>query len=312
MMDSRQRRLWALTAIAGLVTGAVQAQQIPDKSFEAAIQKPAHSPGGRPLVLVDEAHYNFHTVGGLYLPFADLLRRDGYSVEASSSAFTPEGLSDAQLLVISNALAKENRDEETWTLPTPSAFSQEEIAAVRDWVRNGGALLLIADHMPFPGAAGKLAAAFGFRFSNGFAAVGEKRDGQLTFRRTDGSLAEHPIRSGRSVTERIDSVTSFVGSAFEAGRNAKPVLILPPTAVSLLPNAAWEKGPQVRFVPAAGWTQGATLRFGKGRVAIFGEAAMFTAQLVGPDRTPVGMNSIEGNPQFVLNVMHWLSGLLDD
>ena len=288
------------------MTGAVQAQQVADTSFNLSQQfrDPRTHRVGEPLVLVDEAHYNFHTVGGLYLPFADLLRRDGYSVEPSSSAFTPEALSDAQLLVISNALAEKNRDEETWTRPTPSAFSQEQIAAIRDWLRNGGALLLIADHMPFAGAAGKLAAAFGFRLSNGYAAVGEKRDGQLTFRRMGGSLAEHPIRNGRSVTERIDSVTSFVGSAFEADEDAKPLLILPPTAVSLLPNAAWETGPQVRFVPAAGWTQGATLRFGRGRIAVFGEAAMFTVQLVGPDRTPMGMNALEGNPQFVLNVNH--------
>ena len=36
--------------------------------------------------------------------------------------------------------------------------------AVRDWVKGGGSLLLIADHMPFPGAAGTLASAFGVRF----------------------------------------------------------------------------------------------------------------------------------------------------
>jgi len=39
---------------------------------------------------------------------------------------------------------------------------------------------------------------------------------------------------------------------------------------------------------------------------------MFTAQLRGPDRKPQGMNEPEnkGNVQFLLNIMHWLSGLL--
>ena len=62
-----------------------------------------------------------------------------------------------------------------------------------------------------------------------------------------------------------------------------------------------------------GWLQGATLRAGKGRVAVFGEAAMFSAQLAGPNKTPMGMNApnAKQNPQFLLNVLHWLSGLLD-
>jgi len=49
-------------------------------------------------------------------------------------------------------------------------------------------------------------------------------------------------------------------------------------------------------------------------VAVFGEAAMFTAQLAGPARMPMGMNHplAKQNAQFALNVMHWLSGMLDD
>ena len=51
---------------------------------------------------------------------------------------------------------------------------------------------------------------------------------------------------------------------------------------------------------------------GAGRAAFFGEAAMFSAQVSGPNRNPMGMNapSAEQNYQFVLNVLHWLTGLL--
>lgn len=40
---------------------------------------------------------------------------------------------------------------------------------------------------------------------------------------------------------------------------------------------------------------------------------MFSAQLAGANRTLVGMNSPNApqNYRFLLNVMHWLSGLLD-
>lgn len=52
--------------------------------------------------------------------------------------------------------------------------------------------------------------------------------------------------------------------------------------------------------------------FGSGRAAFFGEAAMFSAQLGGRERAPMGMNApmAEQNFQFVLNLMHWLTGIL--
>ena len=67
-------------------------------------------------------------------------------------------------------------------------------------------------------------------------------------------------------------------------------------------------------IPVKGWYQGAVMRFGKGRVAVFGEAAMFSAQLAGPNRSPMGMNApiAKQNPQFLLNILHWLSGKLKD
>jgi hypothetical protein len=51
------------------------------------------------------------------------------------------------------------------------------------------------------------------------------------------------------------------------------------------------------------------VKIGKGRVAVFGEAAMFSAQLGGPNRIPVGMNSPDAdqNYRLLLNVMHWLT-----
>jgi hypothetical protein len=41
---------------------------------------------------------------------------------------------------------------------------------------------------------------------------------------------------------------------------------------------------------------------------------MFSAQVTGPERRPMGMNApgAEQNSQFVLNVMHWLSGLIGE
>ncbi|HET7460727.1 MAG TPA: hypothetical protein VFJ82_05750, partial [Longimicrobium sp.] len=59
------------------------AQQGPDTSWVPNVARPAY-PGGGPRVGIDEAHRNFHTATGNYRPFAELLRRDGYRVSAST------------------------------------------------------------------------------------------------------------------------------------------------------------------------------------------------------------------------------------
>jgi hypothetical protein len=285
-------------------------QQVVDTAFQPAVPRPAYAEGKDPRVVIDEAHYNIHTAGERYLPFANLLRRDGYVVEAGRSPFSPDTLAAVKILVISNALAERNAED--WSLPNPSAFSDAEIAAVRDWVYAGGSLLLIADHMPMAGAAGKMGAAFGIRWNNGFAMI-ENQRGPLVFKRETGAVAAHPITDGRTPEERIDTVTTFTGSAFQGDEATQSLLIFQGPVVSLMPSTAWELKADTPRQPVAGWLQGAVRICGRGRIAVFGKAAMFTAQLAGPDRVPAGMNSPQApqNAQFLLNVLHWLSGLLD-
>jgi hypothetical protein len=214
-------------------------------------------------------------------------------------------------LVISNALAEENVDD--WSLPTCSAFEPDEIAAVRDWVVEGGVLFLIADHMPMPGAAEELAAAFGLLFADGFVFKSDSTS-TIVFRRSDESLTDHPITRGRSPEEQVDSVVTFTGQGFRWERPVEPLMVLGSNTVLLLPEVAWEFSERTPRISASGMLQGAVLRYGRGRVAVFGEAAMFTAQQAGPQGSSMGMNAPEAaqNPQFTLNVMHWLSGLLDE
>jgi hypothetical protein len=83
-----------------------------------------------------------------------------------------------------------------------------------------------------------------------------------------------------------------------------------PGAVVFLPEIPWEIDSGTPRKGAGGWTQGGVKRVGKGRIAVFGEAAMFTAQLAGATRAPVGMNAPEAsqNARFVLRLMRWLAG----
>jgi len=256
-------------------------------------------------VLLDEAHFNFHTTTGRYLAFVRLVEHDGFVVRANHSPFSAAALKDARILVIANALA----DTGEWVLPARPAFTSAEVAAVREWVRGGGSLLLIADHMPFPGAAESLAQTFGVEFSNGFAMDSTGREGMAVFRRREGTLAPHPITDGRAGGERIDSVRSFTGQAFRLTGPGTPLLTLDSSFVNLLPARAWEFSAATQRHSAKGMLQGAAIDYGRGRMAVFGEAAMFSAQLSGPQRLPMGMNRPDApqNAQFALNVMRWLA-----
>lgn len=286
------------------------AQQVADTLFRPTVGAPAFKEGTGPVVLLDEAHHNFHTLEGRYLPFARVLRKDGYIMKPQKGKFTRTDLDRAKILVIANALAAQNENE--WILPTPSALDSAEIATVRSWVSDGGALLLIADHFPFPGSVESLAAEFGILMGNGFAIDEGKNNSLIRFVRSDGSLSDHPITRGRNSSERIDSVVSFTGQAFRLEGSGEALMKLGHNITLLMPQVAWQFSSLTPRISASQMFQGAVVRYNKGRVAVFGEAAMFSAQVSGPARTPTGMNSPAApqNGQFLLNVLHWLSGLL--
>jgi hypothetical protein len=309
-MNAMQRAV--LTILALSATHAATAQQVPDMAFAPTVERPAYAVGTGPTVAIDAAHRNFHTADGGYAPFAKLLRADGFTVVSNDVPFAPAPLAEIDVLVIANAMHEQSKD--AWApLPNYSAFTDSEIAAVEQWVREGGSLLLIADHMPLAGHAEALAAAFGIRFQNGFA-FDAVRNGRITFRRADGSLTATAIANGRTAAERVDSVTTFAGQAFrlDPGLESVPLLVFADGYELFLPSVAFQFSEQTPRISAANLLQGATVRHGRGRIAVFGEAAMFSAQLAGPDRLPMGMNAPDarGNYRFALNVMHWLSGVL--
>jgi hypothetical protein len=282
------------------------AQQVPDLEYRPPLPRPAYAPGKGPRVAIDEAHNNFHTAGNRYRPFAELLRRDGYRVSGFDKPFSADSLRDVDVLVIANALNERNVKD--WSLPTPSAFTKEEIAVVKGWVESGGSLFLIVDHMPFPGAAGDLARAFGVEFSNGYAKPGSRTAGQPdTFDEKNG-LRDANVTHGRDKSERVTKVATFGGSAFKLPKGATSVLVFGPGSVSAETRKAPGITPGASEVAIEGWCQGAVLSSAKGRVAVFGEAAMFTAQRAGSKREPMGMNApgAEQNYRLLLNVMHWL------
>jgi hypothetical protein len=280
-------------------------QQVPDTVFKAPIAEPRHPIGQGPVVTLDEAHYNFHTLAERYRAFGNALRDDGYVVRSNEEPFGEKMLATTDVLVIANALSE--RNAQTWSVPCPSAFSMKEITVVKQWVEQGGSLFLIADHMPFAGAARELGAAFGFSWLNCYALDDRKRKHERFFR--GGGLKENDINNGALTGLRVDTIVTFTGSAFEIPAQAQPILELDSNYTLVETTEAGTFGEDLPRRKAAGWYQGASLEFGKGRVVVFGEAAMFSAQLSGARSGPMGFNQPEasGNVTLLRNIMAWLT-----
>lgn len=300
------RNVWLIVASLLLTANAV-AQQFADPEFDTRVERPAYGKN-YPRVLFDEAHNNFHTTTGRYKPFSDLITNDGYHVVRNRKTFAKASLDTFKVLVIANAIGAEDMDEEG---ADGSAFTDVECDAVRDWVKGGGALLLIADHAPFGGAAANLGKRFGVDMSKGytFDEANQVKDLDsptiLLYSRENKLLLDHPITRGRNTAEKIDRVIAFTGQSLKGPEGSAVILSLADTAKDKAERESAES------VSAAGRAQGIAFKFGSGRVVVLGEAAMLSAQLAGPEKQPVGMNFPgTDNRQLALNIMHWLSGLL--
>jgi hypothetical protein len=298
---------FAAVCVVGLAISGF-AQQVADPDFDTRVARPAYTKK-HPKVLLDEAHNNFHTAGGRYKPFADLLTSDGYQVTPGKKKFDRDTLKGFDVLVISNALGAPAMGS---SVAKNSAFTDEECDAVRDWVHGGGHLLLIADHAPMGEANEKLGMRFGVDMSKGHTGDPMNHDGEnegfITYTPVNKLLADHPITRGRNSGEKVSNIIAFTGQSLKGPKGSVAFMKLSDTAVDLTPRG---QGVEPGRASAAGRAQGVALKSGKGRVVVLGEAAMLTAQLAGPQKMKFGMNRPGlDNRQLALNIMHWLSGLL--
>jgi len=305
--------LFTLTACLGLSVQSLSAQVAADE------------PGQRTVILIDAAHHNAWNSGSLI----EFLDDEGFQVRQLRGQFDREVFSGVDIILIAGALSAQNavpdnlNQEEfdrAWRLPTSSAFEEHEIALLKEWVETGGALLLVADHMPLAGAIGDLAQAFDIEVSNGFAVdesvltdLSEKsvaNAGAIVFRRSDGTLAKHSVTDGRSGAERVEAVAAYVGSAFRLPEHGESLLRFGPKYISLQPEIAWRFPEDTVRKSIENWSQGGLLRVGRGRLAIFGELGILaTPEAIAKDPDPD--NPQRENPQLLLNVLYWLSGLME-
>lgn len=296
-----------VSALLGLGVWGSRAQRA-DYGWSPRVPDPAFAT--HPLrVVVDEAHDNASTAAftNRYWPFARLLRADGCDVWRGKTRFSADELTGVSVLVVANAAGAPKPQLFGINLPVSTdrkrsdpAFSPAEIEAVRTWVENGGSLLLVADHAPFGAAASGLAAAFGVRMHAGFVEVPGEVSDPLLFSTENGRLGEHPILRGSGPGTEVRRVMTFTGQSLDGPPGSTVLLRLPDTAVEAVPRG------DALVEERAGEAQGLALERGKGRVAVFGEAGMLTAQVA--SWRPFGMNTPgNDNERLVLNVVRWLA-----
>lgn len=319
---SRLFATMSLLQLALLQSGNVaHAQVLSDPGFDPSAAHPTFT-AEHPRVAVDEAHHNYHTIEGRYRPFAQLLTSDGYKVTSSDAVFDASTLAGIDVLVIANAMGGNGPVD-----GAKPAFLPTEGDAVEKWVRAGGALLVIADHAPFGSAAHDLAIRFGVDMGRGYVFDPQHADGNptfLVFSADNGLLGDHPILRGHSESEHVHRIVAFTGQSLSIPSGATVLMKLAPSAFEVDSGATGMamvasghgSGSDPGSRSDAGRAQGVALAFDHGRVVVIGEAALFSAQVLKSQRPGqpdlhFGMNA-PGNDdkQFVLNVLHWLSGNL--
>lgn len=281
-----------------------KAQQVADETFNYPVSVPVYKIGSGPLIVFDEAHNNASTLKGTYAAFGKLLTSDGYQVISSKEKVTFELLKKTKIYVTVNAMY----DMEDWDLPARSAFSQDEINELSNWVANGGNLFLVTDHMPCGASVNELAGRFGINIMNGFAI--RKDGGSEVFSKGKKTLISNEITSYPG--KEIDSIMCWGGTGFIVPPRAHVISVLGDDYQIYLPNHVSQIKKRISdtipYISGRGLVNGAYLKFGKGRIVIFGDGAPFSAQLQGVKSEKRGMNhpSATQNAQFLLNIIHWL------
>jgi hypothetical protein len=117
---------------------------------------------------------------------------------------------------------------------------------------------------------------------------------KLVFSAANRLLGDHAILRGRDPAEQVRKVVAFTGQSLSVPANATALM-----KISSYATETSDPQDQVKIaagVPAGkkleGRAQGIAMPFGRGRVAVFGEAAMFSAQIATIDGQSFKVNTV--------------------
>lgn len=325
-------------------------EQIGDSTFCAEIAEPAYAFGKGPKVLFDEAHSNYGKISpdvlspqvGRYHAFGELLKADGYRVEPNRRVITEDVLQAYQLLAVIAPLPGE------YFLPSgpnpvaysgKMAFQDSEVAAIRNWVEQGGSFLFNTEHSPFLPSAKNLLSAFGLAVEpNAYAVM------TLPGQALEIAAPTHPIFLGRSRAERIEALPTpkSVGGGVHLTSTSSNAVAITRFGLGLMMTETlaagyanqrfhkfckslkdsevsgecaalqkeWQAGTKTRIT--SGDEPMKVLEVGKGRVAVFTEFSTLTSQIAEANSAPYGGLRDDGYTQLTLNTLHWLTRLIGE
>jgi hypothetical protein len=312
-----------LLVLSALVVGLiawVRSVQQSDTSYVPRVTRPMWA-GGGPAVAIDDAHWNTYTATRGYGPFSQLLRADNYTVIASGSAASPEVLTNAKVIVIANALGFRGVVRQVGQVArvnldglAADAFSDPEVEALDNWVKNGGSLLLAADPSPAGRAARSLAERFGVRMRDAMVFDPEHSEENdpttVIFTREGKTLAPHPIAGPEGKAGSVERVVTFGGQALEGPVHATQLLMLSGTAYE-------RKRPASNAddrVAVPGLAQALAMFHGRGKVVVLGDADVITSRVreVGAVNDRIGLQwRNSDNESFARRIVGWLSGAVE-
>lgn len=273
----------------------------------------AYPLGAGPMILYDTSRWNPPLNAGRYQAVAELLRADGYQIEGGALRLDPMTLSRYSVLMMVTPYADDPRGDAI--AAARPVFLEAEVTILESWVQSGGRLLLVVGHQPNGAATANLARRFGVELRNGTAMdatpannwiEGDKGClGCLKFTVENTLLRSHPITSGRDSTERVESVISAAGQSMRLMESGSVLLAMGPAAFDDVEGDT---------IPASGRAQGIALLYGAGRVVVLGDGSILSGFAYGPENPRFRRWWPEDphNRQFTLNVLHWLTGLLEE
>lgn len=257
-----------------------------------------------PVILFDQAHMNMASDDGRYAPLIHLLESDGFVVKNVMAKFTPALLSEGNILYIASS---QGIDSERKIEKNSVTFTDDEVETVQSWVKNGGSLLMMAEHSPNGDGLHSLAAKFQVSIGEGEIndpqnyLISLQSTSNLLFTNENHLLMNHPIIFGRTPHESVHRVAIFSAQSVKGPSDSKPVLGLSPSAESYLKNGS-------RRPVAPGFCAAVAFRYGKGRVIVFGDSGIFTAKIRASSNEKEGMNREDlDNAKLATNTFRWLA-----
>jgi len=215
--------------------------------------------------------YNYYCLGD-YLGYF-------YQVDKNFKAITSDVLKNCDVLIIK--------------IPT-SAFSENEIITIREFVKNGGGVFLIGDHTNVFGSStyiNPIAQQFGLKFK--YDSTHDLKTGDLSVYRPP-TLLPHPV------VQNLSALLFGTSCTIETSMSAEQVILgygLKSLKLDYSQKNFFNKKKESTSMDFGQFLQSAGIKYGKGRVLAFTDSTVFSNYWI----------FVPGKPEILLGSINWLN-----